>query len=621
MSDYPRFARFDMIRSESPEVGGLSAGHTEELRIKLVGTKDYDLRPHRSTDAIGRATWLDQDESGDYDPNAKPSLLQASRKRKPSLSKDSGEDQTDESSDDDHTERRPKACSWQNGRQMGIALNLTFRFKSDSGKALLAHVGENSNNWPNPPSPDPNFADLSLSVIQADRLRNRQLKLTNLTYADFHTFFDPDNPSLKDLTLGHPAARGCIPCLQLAQPCPFLIEGETYPCRACDDEHDCVLVTQPQVRAVCLRCKQKRIKCSYRESEENHDIACRECAKGGHQCLAGPKSGRMRTGPSLNSPVPGPPEEKRRNKHKGKMKRKKQPNIDNRVEETLFLALGPMLAEARKSVEPEIAELDASATPTALIPPPFNSINHLYSHPITNLNIIDLEDGTSHSARPNDVVHKAQISITRPHRTIQTSFAHPMVFGDETTPSSCSWCYNDSFGIIGLGERMVVVEESSSGLGFVEISGGHVNDGTLSTRMCLECTTDRLLVVGCEHHRMTPIDGIEVEMVDALPLSALFSDDGSQLAYDCCAVCVNIATHSCSSSTDQAYGAHYGCELNLCTVCSESLTESYKGDLSSMIRALEVEKKVDPELHIRADAGLLLPEGELMKFTVAMADG
>ena len=49
----------------------------------------------------------------------------------------------------------------------------------------------------------------------------------------------------------------------------------------------------------------KRICCSYREEGSDHRQPCSNCANKRLKCIAGPASGRTRTGPALDSALPG----------------------------------------------------------------------------------------------------------------------------------------------------------------------------------------------------------------------------------------------------------------------------------------------------------------------------
>ena len=112
-------------------------------------------------------------------------------------------------------------------------------------------------------------------------------------------------PDLADVTLGHPTARGCKGCFAKREDYPLLEEGSRDPCVICQaDDIDCELIMQPARKRAYEAYSKRRFVYSYREEGGDHAQPCIECAKAGSKCIAGPLSGRTRTGPSLDQNWP-----------------------------------------------------------------------------------------------------------------------------------------------------------------------------------------------------------------------------------------------------------------------------------------------------------------------------
>ena len=228
----------------------------------------------------------DRDPSGDYDPRSETFrnhpfygalTIRPASTRRPSSPK-------------------PRHSTLSHGRRSGSSLISRLKLNSAAGKALLRSIGvQNHSNWPltiNQLAPEPNFTEISLNNTQASRLRERK---TLVKYVS-----ETKHDGLEEVTRGHPAARGCIQCFQVGGECSLLQEGSRYPCKACRENGNepCRLISEPKLKADCLECKKARMVCSYRKSDENHDVPCERCQRQNKECLAGPKSGRMREGPT-----------------------------------------------------------------------------------------------------------------------------------------------------------------------------------------------------------------------------------------------------------------------------------------------------------------------------------
>ncbi|KAL8798950.1 MAG: hypothetical protein Q9223_004026, partial [Gallowayella weberi] len=195
-------------------------------RESLNSGYDFRLGP-RDPELPQPSCRFDQDESGDFDPSAKrlPQLVPVKRKREPAPP------QLDENGEP--VPRKPRQVTWQFGRFNGLSLPITLKLTSSRGLQLLA---KGTDNWPADDEPESSthssiFTSASVGTSNtsnencADPYVFRQ---RDKAYYGEHDQPDVDDElDLSKITLGHPAARGCIPCLKLRLPCPLLEEGAT----------------------------------------------------------------------------------------------------------------------------------------------------------------------------------------------------------------------------------------------------------------------------------------------------------------------------------------------------------------------------------------------------------
>ena len=276
---------------------------------------EFRLGP-RLANSIQLGSWVDQDGSGNYDPNAKfdPAVqplpeIPAGRKRERER-----EGRTNVDMYREYQDKRPRRMTWRSGRLNGKRLPVTLSFKSRKSLAMLRKFGSSLDHWPSSAIVPDDSGGAWKSWWNAEpkcfgahyqepsgRVRTcaDKSKASPLMHLSSGT-----GPRSEDVMIGHPAARGCKPCLVLNQRCALLDEGERYPCKACtEDGLDCDLVIEPAKKGTCLACRKRRVTCSYR-TQEDHQGPCENCNNKGFKCVAGPASGRTRSGPSLDSPCP-----------------------------------------------------------------------------------------------------------------------------------------------------------------------------------------------------------------------------------------------------------------------------------------------------------------------------
>ena len=274
----------------------------------LCTDSKYDLRPLADVDPSFMEAWYDMDESGTFDPRRPLASLQTSRKRARKLPAD------EPSSSGEQTNKRQRIRNLSYGRWTEDHAPVTFHFSqvslASSGGQRLIQAIKNSMykcHWPclldALLQPEENFTDLSVSSVQPNKLRDRR-------EVSRHFHRTVEDSLIEVPTLGHPAARGCHDCFKLGLTCSLLDDREVWPCRHChDDGEDCEMILEPSEKRACGRCRKRRIVCSFR-TNENHAGPCSQCHEKGYKCIAGPKSGHARNGPSLAAnytPLLSPP--------------------------------------------------------------------------------------------------------------------------------------------------------------------------------------------------------------------------------------------------------------------------------------------------------------------------
>ncbi|KAI4090746.1 MAG: hypothetical protein LQ344_004526 [Seirophora lacunosa] len=219
---------------------------------------------------------------------------------------------------------------------------------------------------------------------------------------------------------------------------------------------------------------------------------------------------------------------------------------------------------------------------------------------------------TSHSDPGPDPIAVEQQSPTD-LKAITTRLPQPVLFNQEP-PESCSWCVDPLHGLLGLGIVHPLVHDTPSG--YIELSGGHIAEGYLPSRMCVTCTLDRFRIVGCEGHEMHKLDE-DAETNRLHAEDALESFVAGQADWEWCCICPRPAVYGCGRPTEgfDDEEAVIGCGLRLCEKCAETITSECEGDLETLVamKMSEAEGREDHESIVRADADLLTRNGELLR--------
>ncbi|KAL8707318.1 MAG: hypothetical protein Q9220_007630 [cf. Caloplaca sp. 1 TL-2023] len=488
----------------------------------------YEFRPGpREPDKFQPSCRLDLDETGNYDPSAKglQQFLPIKRVRYPPLP------QVDENGEP--LPKKTRATTWQNGRFRGCSLIITLSLNTDKARDVLA---SGKNNWPFD-SPDSSIASYESFWTQGCPsppsstsenaepylFRPRDRNIDDDDQGDIDEEID-----ISKITLGHPAARGCIPCFKLRLPCPLLQEGATYPCLDCvEDDLDCELILPPLRKRSCQGCRRRRIQCSYLESNSDHTQPCRTCSNIAVKCVAGPATGRTRTGPSLDQVDIGT---------------MKNSPILPIVKTRPFITCTPCRREHRWCSLRTYAQpapcnrCTSSATPCTF-------------EPLTNKELKRSQNRLVHLSLSSTTAQQNSTITTRLHakpkpahpaaditKTITTRLPHPILFNylpiDGDTTPSCNFCPASTslFPLLGLGTVKPTVVDTIDG--YIEVCNGHTSSGGhLPTRMCVSCTLDRLCVVSCAgRHEMKRLEkmgdpgGFEYEKV----IGWLVGDDDNE---------------------------------------------------------------------------------------------
>lgn len=562
----------------------------------------YDLRTGVRENNTVPITYLDQDESGTFDPSCKkpPECVSINRRKRERRERI-----------DDGTPKKIKTNTWQGGRWIGRQLPVVLKFTSEIGKAKLKEFGTLLDNWPElslgADSSDDSLTDWPEFQAQPYGLRERGGRAP----------WDPANAGndelhVEEIMLGHPAYRGCKGCFEWGYRCPLLDEGAKYPCAECvADNTECELVVEPAVKRTCEGCRGRRQQCSYRAQGGDHTKPCQQCANASRKCVAGPASGRTRTGPSLDQGASRPslrPRNYRPRKQHG---------------QTQGLKAGcsqclPDKKRCSRMIDGEQAKCsnccDGGTACTVASMDPEASVS---------VKGKEKEPGICGHKRNKPAA--AEPTTPSRCRTITTKLAHPIQFNyaydDDDSTAPCHWCDDAIYGILGLGEVEVEIIDNEDGQGFIEIVDGHTATYGHS-RMCEFCTTDRLKITACKNHEIEPIEGMDPEKFDHSAVMEWMMPGMASLApFAWCSTCPSPAFFCCSTRPDidmdgqagELYlGDQKGCGLMLCESCTVALASEHEGKLFRLIDSLE-NTGDDGGFGVRADANFLHPKGELLR--------
>ena len=592
----------------SPKLPSWADLDSDDAGSSLEAPK-YDLRlGPRDPNKVVLTSWVDQDRTATYDPNnsrdpwLKVPVNCILRPKRPRPERPFNYLE--------YKAKRPKLITWQRGRFEGKRNIAILHFVSEHGKSILKSYGSKLNNWPGVaftlPNGDPDWdawwnshepvPESDFPLTDTYDLRDRgALGLSGKT--------DDDALGLEDLTLGHPAARGCKACFKLGHPCPLLDEGSRYPCILCaEDTLECELIMEPQVKGCCSSCRRKKIVCDFVINGAQRG-PCKACQDASMQCVAGPKSGRTRTGPSLDAKLVS----------------------DATVEHGRSFVSCTHCRQTRKwcSLKTQRERPPCKLCMAGNISCTFEPLNTRVTRRRRqeNCSAKFALDQMAVTFADNSRKTNCASSV----KTMIKKLAHPIHFnyrvkgGD--TPA-CHWCEDLVYGLLGLGELHVKVIDYSDKEGYIEVSGGHRALGHPASRMCDSCTLDRTLIAFCGVHELEPIQGMDPKnFAYHSVLDFMMPGMAATAPFEWCSVCPAPAFFRCckkmhmdilDEEEDEELGGGNGCGLALCEFCAVTLVGEHDGNLEGMINAMRLEC-ADEGFGLRADVDFLHPEGELVR--------
>lgn len=495
----------------------------------------YDLRISVRENNNVPITYLDQDESGTFDPACKkpPECIPINRKRRERRERIN-----------DGTPKKLKTNTWQGGRWMGRQLPVVLKFTSENVRAVLKAFGTSLDNWPER-LPDPDSSDDSPTdwpEFQAQPYDLRERRRCDLS--DPANAIGNDDLHLGDITLGYPAYRGCKGCFEWGFRCPLLDEGSKYPCAECAAGNaECELIVEPAVKRTCEGCRSRRQQCSYRVEGSDHTKPCQQCANASRRkCVAGPASGRTRTGPSLDQGAPRP---RKQNTHPRKPRSQpRKQNAQSRRPNVSCLQDKRRCSHTSHMEQTECGHC-CDRDETCTIPSLDSQSTMSNKGKEKELEICNQKRSKRAAAEPTK---------SNRYRTITTKLAHPIQFNyaydDDEGIAPCHWCEDAIYGILGLGEVEVEVIDNEDGQGFIEVADGHAETYGHS-RMCEFCTTDRLKITACKNHVIEPIEGMDPDNFDyEAVIEWMMPSMASSAPFAWCSICPGPAFFSCSTKPD-----------------------------------------------------------------------
>ena len=574
---------------------------------------DFRLGP-RDPSKVLTLTWVDQDATATYDPKEKRDpWLNAPvncilRPKRPRVERAFNYLE--------YKAKRPRLVTWQRGRIEGRRKVITFVFTSDHGKAILRAFGAKLDNWPGIaftlPNGDPDWEawwnshepvpESEFRLPGTYHLRDRAALVP--LYRD-----DDDDFGLENVTLGHPAARGCKACFQLGCPCPLLDEGSRYPCALCiEDEIECELIIEPQVKARCNSCSSKKIVCPF-GSDGGQRGPCKPCQDASVPCIAGPKSGRTRMGPSLDAEYVSDANLK--------LGRSFVSCTECR-QPTKWCSL-----ENKRERPPcKTCRLSNSACTFE----PLNSRAVTRKHRRREISPKPAPSTKSTTLKRTSSKAYGQSSL----KTIITKLAHPIYFNyraKESEIPACHWCDDLVYGLLGLGEVRVEVIDKGDKKGYIEVFGGHRSQGHLPSRMCYSCTLERAVISACGVHELEPIVNMDPEdFAYDIIMEFMMPGMAASAPFRWCSVCPSPAFFRCCKKMDaemvdeegcEGMGGGNGCGLLLCEYCAVTLVGEHDGHLDALIDAMSIDK-ANEGYGLRADVDFLHPAGELVRRVAAV---
>ncbi|KAF2205202.1 hypothetical protein GQ43DRAFT_362913 [Delitschia confertaspora ATCC 74209] len=554
-------------------------------------------------------TWIDKDESGDYDPEKEACELRKANRKKAKGKKN-------------QSKKKIKKCIAR--LLVGPVLIHTVR-----------NITNEEDNWPE------DWSDLDSDEEAEAEYKKPLIRKSTPGRKSQEPISDPAE-EYGGLT-GHACAAGCISCRKYLQTCSIL-QASKWPCASCIDNDEgnmSRLIVEPKVKDVCQRCKAEGPVCDFAMKPKILG-QCSQCQEARSDCSTKPPPGHniIRTSLDflrLNRIGEHATCDACRLLNKTcSMKRKgaKSPpcinckrlgigcTFYNCADDNL---VGPKKKRTANSAKKQQGAYDLEeepATPSR-------------SNFFTEADWAESDDGMQEVARavtPSMEMVDAHGNVGKTTK-IWTSFCHPIQFDSiNGTSDDCSFCQVPLFCFVGHFERKVEVIEWNNGLGYTELMGGH-SDSENPTRMCKKCSISRIQIGTCEmNHKIVSIkdNGREQNLDDAVNELLMVqpgNDEAEKQLDHFCSYCFQFAAFLCCTPQPSLISSLHGeevmqagCGLRLCVTCEQRIREDFEGDWDRMVTALdkapkprEGEEQSMKMIVPRADVGFLRKNGLLYK--------
>jgi hypothetical protein len=587
---------------------------------------NYNLR--ENIDREVKSTWMDHDQTGNYDPT------EENRKKMAELNKAKARKKK---------AKKGLAPKKKKEKVKKFIVRLAFRAIGN-----VLQVTDEQDNWPE----DWSEMDSEEEAEERERDQRRKLFVQKPKFKPQDPILDPKG-ELHDLT-GHPVARGCVDCRSIGIPCSMVMNGK-WPCTYCVNEgYFCSPIITPKVKGKCQRCEHlgEDIICSFEDREQEQGDMCELCFDAEcESCLAGPASG-SNDRIDLDQLLYGPDREWvtctncRQHKKRCSLKRKSDKPPCKGCKRN---GIGCTFTMVSKTDPPKNGK--KFVPPSTKAPNGNKDVKGLCGPTVAGSGLFTAEDLADLEDSDEDIVKKNYFREATPEiemsdaqgRTgivtkIDTCFAHPIeydILGHST--QDCSFCEMPLFGVVGHFERTVHVLKWHNNLGYGELAAGYQEEYG-QTVICSACIMTRVQIINCAYpgHSVQPIitdtnlandqDEAMTALIEAQP----GSDEYFYQLQRWCSMCFSLASFKCCNEQAALTDGEVieGCGLRLCGACHTRFREEFNLDSSAMAAALELEPKwkneEDANKHAnpaRADVGFLVKAGHLMNnVNLAMGD-
>jgi hypothetical protein len=199
------------------------------------------------------------------------------------------------------------------------------------------------------------------------------------------------------------------------------------------------------------------------------------------------------------------------------------------------------------------------------------------------------------------------LSLATQTKIINTNWAHPIDYGCK--PEACNFCQDFRYSLFGCGAVEIEVIQLEPGV-YEEMGGGHREKGMAPTKICLNCSLERIAIAKCPGHEILLIDGcLEDEFDHQSFLNHI--TESPYPAHPTCSVCIRPAFYACATTQNEdPFGLPLtgddvnGCGLLLCGDCARIVA-------NCGLNMEHLEGFVESSKIFRADRDFLLPGSDL----------